>query len=206
MVSKSNNKIGSILIILLVVIGLVWLFMNMKNKNVSNDGTYVHQEQSMSKETMNGMPDGNGMLLNAAPADLEDNTQMDATAGKGMNNGEAVVGANNSGAQNSDPAMEKARDQSCFPKDQLTAQELLPQNNSSTWAQVNPGGSGTLKDKNFLQAGHHIGINTVGQTLRNANLQLRSEPANPQVIVSPWMQTTINPDMNRKPFEIGGSA
>ena len=96
--------------------------------------------------------------------------------------------------------------QGCFPKDQLTAQELLPNNESSTWAQVNPSGSGNLKDKNFLQAGHHIGINSVGQTLRNSNLQLRSEPPNPQVIVSPWMQTTINPDMNRKPFEIGGCA
>ena len=74
----------------------------------------------------------------------------------------------------------------------------MPQDNSTAWAQVNPQGSGTLKDRNFLQAGHHIGINTVGQTLRNANLQLRSEPPNPQVKVSPWIQSTINPDTNRK--------
>lgn len=92
---------------------------------------------------------------------------------------------------------------SCFPKDQVMPQELLPHDNSSLWAQVNPQGVGSLKDKNFLQAGHHIGINTVGQTLRNANLQLRSEPANPQAHVSPWLQSTIEPDMNRKPLEIG---
>ena len=88
----------------------------------------------------------------------------------------------------------------------LQRNELLPQDNSTAWAQVNPQGSGTLKDRNFLQAGHHIGINTVGQTLRNANLQLRSEPPNPQVKVSPWIQSTINPDTNRKPLEIGGCA
>ena len=86
-------------------------------------------------------------------------------------------------------------------------QELLPQDSESNqWSLANPQGSGTLKDKNFLQAGYHVGINTVGQTLRNANMQLRSDPPNPQVQVSPWQQTTINPDTNRKPMEIGGCA
>jgi hypothetical protein len=46
----------------------------------------------------------------------------------------------------------------------------------------------------------------VGQTLRNANLQIRSEPPNPQVAVSPWLNSTIEPDINRRPFEIGGCA
>ena len=91
-------------------------------------------------------------------------------------------------------------------KPQLTAPELLPQDNTSTeWAQANPVGNGSLKDKNFLQSGHHIGINTVGQTLRNANLQLRSDPPNPQTKVSPWLQSTITPDTNRQSLEIGGS-
>ena len=92
-------------------------------------------------------------------------------------------------------------------KPQLTATELLPQDSaSSEWAQANPSGSGSLKDKNFLQAGHHIGINTTGQTLRNANMQLRSDPPNPQVKVSPWLQSTITPDTNRQPLEIGCGA
>lgn len=95
----------------------------------------------------------------------------------------------------------------CLPKDQLMPQELLPQDSvANQWSQVNPQGAGSLMDKNLLQAGHHVGINTVGQTLRNANMQLRSDPPNPQVQVSPWIQSTINPDTNRKPFEIGGCA
>ena len=69
--------------------------------------------------------------------------------------------------------------------------------------QVVPNGQGNLGDQNFLNAGHHVGINTVGQSLRNANLQLRSEPANPQLKVSPWLQTTIEPDINRRAMEIG---
>ena len=93
----------------------------------------------------------------------------------------------------------------CFPKDSLTAKDLLPSDDASNkWAQVNPVGKGDIQDQNFVVAGHHIGVNTVGQSLRNANRQLRSEPANPQVKVSPWNQATIDPDVNRKALEIGG--
>ena len=91
----------------------------------------------------------------------------------------------------------------CYPKDVLTPQGLLPQDSNSTWAQTVPSGQGSLGDQNFLNAGFHVGINTVGQSLRNANLQLRSEPANPQLKVSTWLQSTIEPDANRRAMEIG---
>lgn len=93
----------------------------------------------------------------------------------------------------------------CFPKDQLSPSELLPGSSDTQFALLNPDSQGELSDQNFLDAGYHTGINTVGQTLRNANYQVRSEPPNPQVKVSPWLQTTIEPDTNRKPLEIGGS-
>jgi len=92
----------------------------------------------------------------------------------------------------------------CYPKDVLSSADLLPRDANSLWAQVNPSGQGSLADQNFLTSGFHIGINTIGQTLRNANRQLRSEPLNPQVKVSPWLQTTIEPDINRRPLEIEG--
>jgi len=103
-----------------------------------------------------------------------------------------------------DKKYEDERNNCNFPKEQLNADDLLPKDNASLWAQSNPEGEGSLKDRNFLQSGYHIGINTVGQTLRNANQQLRSEPPCPQVKVSPWLQTTIEPDLGRKPMEIGG--
>jgi hypothetical protein len=90
----------------------------------------------------------------------------------------------------------------CYPRDQLTPSELLPRDTNSTWAQQNPMGTGSLKGKNFLSAGALIGVNTVGQSLRNANLQLRSEPPNPQVSVSVFNQSTIEPDLNRRDMEI----
>ncbi len=91
----------------------------------------------------------------------------------------------------------------CYPRDQLTPSELLPKDPNSVWAQQNPMGTGSLKGKNFLSAGALIGVNTVGQSMRNANLQLRSEPPNPQMPVSIFNVPTIEPDINRRPLEIG---
>ena len=91
----------------------------------------------------------------------------------------------------------------CYPRDQLTPSELLPKDMNSIWAEQNPMGPGSLKGKNFLSAGALIGVNTVGQSLRNANLQVRSEPPNPQVPVSIFNQSTIAPDISHRPLEIG---
>ena len=65
--------------------------------------------------------------------------------------GDKLMGAGNqammsAGAQ---AGMEGMRNQNCFPKEQLTPAELLPQDNSSAWAQVNPAGTGTLKTETF---------------------------------------------------------
>jgi len=96
--------------------------------------------------------------------------------------------------------------QSCYPRDRLTASDLLPKDAAdSKWARINPSGTGDIHDQNYLTAGYHVGINTVGQTLRNANLQLRSEIPNPQNAVSPWGNSTIEPDLRQYTLEIGSS-
>ena len=93
----------------------------------------------------------------------------------------------------------------CYPKDVLTSADLLPRDTDSTWAQSVPATNGALNDQNFLNAGYHIGVNTVGQSLRNANRQLRSDPPCPRRQVSPWMQSTIEADTNRRPLEMGSA-
>jgi len=81
--------------------------------------------------------------------------------------------------------------------------ELLPKDNNSEWANVNPA-SNDLKNVNMLNSDQLIGINTVGSSLRNANYQIRSEPVNPRVNVGPWNASTIDSDSFRRPLEIGG--
>jgi len=99
------------------------------------------------------------------------------------------------------PMAAGAKPQGCYPREQLNPMDLLPEDANSQWAQVNPKGAGDIQGKNFLSAGALIGVNTIGQSLRNANLQLRAEPPCPQVQVGPWLQSTIEPDLNRRPLE-----
>jgi hypothetical protein len=92
----------------------------------------------------------------------------------------------------------------CVPRDKLTVDDLLPKDAAnSKWAQVAPAGQGDVTDQNFLTAGYLVGVNTVGQSLRNANQQLRSDPPIERMNVGPWNQTTIEYDNSRKFFEIG---
>ncbi len=86
--------------------------------------------------------------------------------------------------------------------------ELLPADQNSQWAALNPVNmsQGNIIAGDMLQAGYHIGLDTIGQTLKNANLQLRSDPIIPKQNVGPWNQSTFEPDYGRVPLEIGCGA
>ena len=92
---------------------------------------------------------------------------------------------------------------SCAKQQVVDPSELLPRDGNSEFSKLNPMGAGDLKNVSLLKAGWHIGINTVGQSLRNANLNLRAEPPNPRTQVSPWMMSTIDPDLARRPMSDG---
>ncbi len=155
------------------------VYKNDGNLNVENLNNYVKNEEDVLNEESNINSD-----------QVQVNTEEESSISNISNN--SVEQYNNSSTAAS------------FPSDQLKPEDLLPKDNDSTlWAQVNPNGKGNLTEKNYLSSGHFIGVNTVGQSLRNANLQLRSEPPNPRQAVSPWLQSTIEPDNNRKHFEIG---
>lgn len=90
------------------------------------------------------------------------------------------------------------------PYDTAAPRDLLPNDQNSEWSKLNPvaNGNGVVMP-DLLQAGYHIGLDTIGQTLRNANQQLRSDPIIPKRDTGPWMQSTIEPDLGRAPLEIG---
>ena len=151
------------------------------------------------------------------PAQMLDGSQSGSSGGDSMYASASVgggVGASGgasgmggvSGVSGADGSPSSGM-QSCFPRDRLTAGDLLPKDAAdSKWARINPSGTGDIHDQNYLTAGYHVGINTVGQSLRNANLQLRSEIPNPQNAVGPWMISTIEPDLRQNTLEIGSSA
>ncbi len=204
MVEGNSYTLAIVIILGLVAIFLIYWFA-IRNKTCSN--VDVQQQEGFKNVEDDEDEDVNvevKMDVNVDEKRFSEAQNFPPESNRPMNGD--LVGQGNQAQFSNNPAVQQLRQAACFPKEMLTPEELKPQDNSSLWAQVNPAGEGSLKGRSFLQAGHNIGINTVGQTMRNANLQIRSEPPNPQVSVSPWNQTTIEPDTARKPLEIGGCA
>ena len=197
-------------LVVIIVAGILFfiLYRLLHNKNQVNESFIsslpIAEEQSseVNDPSLNNQvmqPNGNEEI-----SDNLSSNQLVPDPSQGLGQNEVFKPYENGNDSNPLQLNNNQLPTDCYPKDQLTPSELLPGDANSKWSQVNPSGQGDLADQNFLNAGYHLGVNTVGQTLRNANLQLRSEPPNPQVKVSPWLQTTIEPDTNRKPMEIGG--
>ena len=70
--------------------------------------------------------------------------------------------------------------------------DLLPRDANADWAQQHPAGIGAVAGKNYLNAGALIGVDTVAQR-SSSSIDLRSEPANPQVAISPWFSMSVHP-------------
>ena len=190
---KSKNMQESLLNIVLIVGGLFLIAALLhygSNKNSQKDmmvsGGRLNpmplagaQQAGPSKP----MPEGNGQPQMGA---------IEASSSDVFDSSFALVsgGAPSSGAAQQNKVMN--------PND------LLPKQQNANSATMNPVRN-DLSGRNFLTPEKHIGINTVGNSLRNANLQLRSEPANPQQNVGPWQNTTMEPDTMRRPLEIGGN-
>lgn len=79
---------------------------------------------------------------------------------------------------------------------------LLPKDSNSAWGNLQMNNSNT---PDMLEPRQFIGLDTVGQTLKNANLQLRSEPVIEKK--SGWgiNMSSYEPDRKQVAFEIGSS-
>jgi len=90
-------------------------------------------------------------------------------------------------------------------KEVANPSELLPKDDNSQWATLNPSSQHAPNTPDLLQAGYHIGLDTVGQTLKNANYQLRSDPVINKADIGPWHQSTYEPDLLRLPLEVSST-
>ena len=86
----------------------------------------------------------------------------------------------------------------------MATEQLLPKNtegfDTCNFATID---AQNIQAPDLLEAGHHIGLDTIGQSLRNANQQLRSDPVISKVDVGPWHNSTIEADVTRVPLELG---
>ena len=79
---------------------------------------------------------------------------------------------------------------------------LLPKTNAQmgSFAEFAPK-TDVIKNQNLLDPAKFIGANTLGASMKNSNYDIRAAPGIPRREVSPWMQSTIDPDPYRKPLQ-----
>ena len=178
---KNKDKIFNVMVILGVIALVVFLMKYNKDKNGASLG-----------------------MRNLSPMELESDLKMANGEQMEAKVGGSVVGAsapdtndylNVSGLESSKPQVS-----SCNNEAVMNPKELLP--SDSEWSNIAP--TKGLENVSFLSAGHNFGTNTVGSSLRNANLQVRSEPVIQKVNTGPWNESTIDADTTRKALEIGG--
>ena len=204
-----SNDLLRLALIVAVVVGVLYFKQYSENAQVKNEGTLNvpargGADVSDGTTTVDEKRIENSQLDNVEDAGVGENSPLcknntNVLPRPQMSNTSAPQG-------NFRPSqLSNFAQLDCFPKDQLSAKDLIPREDSyNVWNQCNPPVQGALSNKNFVDSGHHFGLNTVGQSLKNANLQLRSDPLIPQKNVGPWLQSTIEADTNRRPFEIGG--
>ena len=164
----------------------------------SNGKKLANFEKFVAGGSLGGMNDASGADDVNVPSAVKAPAPAKAAGAESFADYGAPFGAE--GSLGAVPMAGAQKPQGCYPREQLNPLELLPHDANSQWAAVNPA-AGDLQGKNFLSAGALVGVNTIGQSLRNANQQLRAEPPNPQIMVSPWQQSTIEPDLSRRPLE-----
>ncbi len=74
---------------------------------------------------------------------------------------------------------------------------FLPKETNKDWFEVMPEPI-SVKNRHLINVSRPIGVNTIGTSLRNASYDIRGSPPCPKFVVSPWLQSTIEPDYNLK--------
>ncbi len=89
--------------------------------------------------------------------------------------------------------------QHCEPEDLFDVDKYLPQEVNDDWWEVQKEPI-SVKNRHLINIAKPIGINTIGTSLRNASYDIRGAPSVPKTVVSPWLNSAIEPDVNIKPL------
>lgn len=169
-----------------------WLRQKFKSRNKAKNG-YKRSSYSGSVRGNLGSDDWKSYF--------DHNNNMVSDSQSGDNNNFLPVDESGAGfaAFKSSGKATCGSNQNCEPEDLFDADKYLPQETNDNWFDVQKEPI-SVKNRHLINMTHHIGVNTVGSSLKNASLDLRGSPANPKFVVSPWNQSSIEPDTNQKPL------
>lgn len=89
--------------------------------------------------------------------------------------------------------------QDCDPQDLFDINKYLPQEVNDDWFEVQPEPI-SVKNRHLINITKPIGIDTIGSSNRNQSYDIRGAPQNPKFVVSPFLNSSIEPDNHLKPL------
>ena len=177
-------------------------------------------EESEESEVAQGNPASASDSQPAEVAEAEAETEMEmipeeiseseeeVSSERKVNNFEANQ-ESDEGAQLSEafkkPISEKSSaDKVAFNKNivkKYNAKDYLPQEINNEWFELDWKQSKKTGNKSLINTDKYVvGVNTVGQSLKNASYDIRGTIPNPKYTVSPWNNSTYEADYNLKPL------
>lgn len=82
-------------------------------------------------------------------------------------------------------------------KDMFNIDNYMPGDQHENWFDSMPE-SISVKNRHLINITKAVGNNTVGSSLKNPSYDIRGNEACPKFVVSPWLQSSIEPDINIK--------
>ena len=214
--TNSNCNILIVILGVLIVIAIIYYF-NSNNNPIHNHGTLpngnnLSNQQSTYDEISDNIVD-----------DLVSEYQLSSPSRKQKNNdlfGASDPLASPYGLAGGSAKANKLKieyDDDCDPrdfvykkkkftkrtpddiKDLFDIDKMMPQETENNWFDIEPlQNTKKIKGTQFIHPKVHMGVDTVGGSLKNPSLDIRGDIPNPIMNVSPWNNSTIQPDTNLK--------
>jgi hypothetical protein len=170
-----------------------WLQGKFNGRNKAHPGEYKRSSYGAARRGALGPADwddyfdhNNNVIGNSQTGDNDKFLPIDETNGGFAvfkSKGRATCGSN----------------QNCEPEDLFDVDKYLPQEVNDDWFEVQPEPI-SVKNRHLINITKPIGINTIGTSLKNASHDIRASPACPKFVLSPWLNSSIEPDVNLKPL------
>lgn len=170
-----------------------WFNRKFNNRNKARRGEFKRSSYSGARRGNLGASNwddyfdqNNNVIGNSQVGDNDNFLPIDETGGgfavfKSM--GRASCGSN----------------QNCTPEQLYDVDKYLPQEVNDDWYEVLPEPI-SVKNRHLINITKPIGIDTIGTSLRNASHDLRAEYAVKKAPISPFLNSSIEPNGNIKPL------
>jgi len=169
-----------------------WLCSKFNSRNKARGGKYKSSSYNKGQRGNLGPSDwddyfegSNGVIggHRSGNGDFYANDETDKTLAIFKQKGETPCGSN----------------QNCCPEDLFDVDKYLPQEVNDDWFEVQPEPV-SVKNRHLINITKPVGVNTIATSLKNSSHDIRGAPNNPKTVISPFLNSSIEPDINFKPL------